>query len=102
MSDDVENRVTAMTGVLRPPGTYFYDPEKKKEGKIVRLPSRFTKKVLVAFVDEDNPDEASNIVWAANLEPEMIEMVNKDGETYLNIKLSLEDVYGNLEDPDED
>lgn len=80
--------------------TSSYRPVKKK--KLVNLPSRFTKKVLVAFVDEENPDNSTNVVWAANLEPDLIEMTNRDGEAYLTITLSLEDVYGNLEDPNED
>lgn len=58
--------------------------------------------MLLAFIDEDNPDDSTNVVWAANLEPDVIEMSNSDGETYLTITLSLEDVYGNLKNPDED
>lgn len=75
---------------------------KKKKKRVVSLPPRFTRKVLLAFIDEDNPDDSTNVVWAANLEPDVIEMSNSDGETYLTITLSLEDVYGNLKNPDED
>lgn len=83
-------------------GPFTAGTAKKVVRKIVRLPSQFTDKVLIAFLDPSVPEE-KNVVWAANLQPERIEIVSEDGEMKLHLTLSLEDVYGNLgEDSDED
>jgi hypothetical protein len=68
---------------------------KSKKNKHVRLPPRFTQKVLLAFVDEDDPDETTNVIWAAHLTPEQIEMRLEDGELRLHIDFSLEDHHDN-------
>lgn len=75
------------------------EDEPKKKRRIVKLPPKFTEKILLAFIDEENPDEETNVIWAANLEPDTIEMTRDEFGTYLNIRLSLEDVYGNESDP---
>lgn len=78
------------------PSTWEPLRTKKVRRKLVRFPSRFTSKVLLAFLDPDSPEE-KNIVWAANLMPENIELVSdSDGSARLHITLSLEDVYDNL------
>ena len=92
------------TAVPGPGGTYWGTspstttvpvPTTTKKSRMVNLPPKFTEKVLVAFIDEENEDDESNVVWAANLHPDLIEMVSEDGQLYLTIKLSMEDVYGN-------
>lgn len=71
------------------------DPAKSKKNRFVRLPPRFTEKVLVAFVDEDDPDAATNVVWAAHLRPAAIELNSETGEMELVIRFSMEDHYDN-------
>lgn len=74
---------------------------KSKRRSTVRLPSRFTEKVLLAFLEEDqSEDEKNDVVWAANLAVERVEMTLENGETKLVVVLSLEDKYGNNPDPD--
>lgn len=82
-------------GVKTPMMGHTDESPSKKKKRMVNLPPRFTEKVLIAFIDEENPDDESNVIWAANLEPDFIEMVHDGEDTYLQIKLSMEDVYGN-------
>lgn len=76
-------------------GGMLYPTESpNKRRKTVPLPSRFTEKILLAFIDENDPDNDTNVLWAAHLKPEFIEMTSEHGETFLKLTLSLEDVYG--------
>jgi hypothetical protein len=71
-----------------------------KRKKAVRLPRRFTSKVLLAFLNEEESDSEKDVEWAANLAVERVEMTLENGETKLVVVLSMEDIYGN--NPEDD
>lgn len=67
--------------------------------KNVDSPPRFTKKILVAFVDENEEDDEKNIVWAKNLKLQHGKITfDEFGNAVLHLELDLKDVYGNEED----
>jgi hypothetical protein len=58
------------------------------------MPSKFTPKVLLAFLEENEGME-DGLVWAAHLLAEHFEMRLEDGEIRLVMEFSLRDHYGN-------
>lgn len=75
-----------------PPATPAAAP--KKKAAQVPLPSKFTEKVLVAFLEErEGMDD--ELVWAAHLLSEHFEMRLEDGEIRLVLEFSLRDHYDN-------
>ncbi len=74
--------------------------KKSSKDRFVRLPSRFTKKMLLAILDEEVEDGEDDVIWAANLMPEEFELRLEDGELKLHISFSLEDHYGNNDTED--
>ena len=81
-----------------------YDPRLSEPSEpryqTVGLPGRFTQKVLIAFIDESNPDDSTNVLWAANLHPEHVEITGDGRKVKLNLTLSMEDIYGNTRNSD--
>ncbi len=69
-------------------------PGKAKGVEQVPLPSKFTPKVLLAFLEENEGME-DGLVWAAHLLAEHFEMRLEDGEIRLVMEFSLRDHYGN-------
>ena len=93
---------TTGTGTTFGPATPAAPAKKSLKDRMVRLPQRFTEKVLLAFLDEDEPDAKKDVVWAANLKVERVEMTLEGGETKLVVVLSMEDHYDNNPKPEED
>lgn len=81
------------SGPFAPGG--FAGPSTSKRERFVRMPGRFTKKVLVGFLDPDEKDPSKDVEWAANLPLIDAEMSMRDGKMELVLTLSLEDIYGN-------
>lgn len=80
-------------------GSIWATPKTAPADKTVDLPKKVTKKVLIAFVDDDGDEDT--IVWAANLELVEVQMeltAEKYDDPTINLKLSLRDVYGNREE----
>jgi hypothetical protein len=79
--------------------TVYHPSAAKKKSLMVDLPKRVTKKVLIAFIDEDEEDPEENIVWAANLLLEDIDIAfDSMGEGRMTLNVLLRDHYGNKED----
>lgn len=62
----------------------------------IDFPRKVTKKVLIAFIDEDEDDEDANVVWAGNLRLKDVDIhIDPDGDdSDVTITLSLKDYYG--------
>lgn len=60
----------------------------------VPMPPKFTPKVLLAFLEENDGME-DGLVWAAHLLAQHFEMRLEDGEIRLVMEFSLRDYYGN-------
>lgn len=75
---------------------------KPKKRPFVRMPSRFTRKVLVGFLDPDEKDPSKDVEWAANLPLVDAEISMRDGKMELVLTLSLEDIYDNNPEESED
>jgi hypothetical protein len=88
---------TSWGGTLTPPPSGAA-AAKRHVGKMVNLPPKFTKKILVAIIDPDEEDEMKNVIWAAQLEPVNWEVRSDGTDGRLFIEFSLEDVHGNLEE----
>lgn len=86
---------TSWGGTLTPPPSSAKKPSSRK---MVNLPPRFTKKVLVAVIDPDEEDEMKNVIWAAQLVPISWEIRADGADGRLVVEFSLEDVHGNLEE----
>lgn len=68
----------------------------KKQPKLVGLPPRFTDKILLAILDQENGDGEDTAIWAAKLKPINVSInFDDDGTGRLAIELSLIDVYKN-------
>lgn len=72
---------------------------KPKKVEQVPMPPKFTEKVLIAFLEEQEGME-DKLVWAAHLLAQHFEMRLEDGEIRLVMEFSLRDHYDN--NPSED
>lgn len=86
-------RTYATGGVIGGPGSWASAKSSKK--RFVRMPPRFTDKVLVGFIDPEEKDPSKDVTWAANLPLIDAEMSMREGKMELVLTLSLEDIYGN-------
>lgn len=66
----------------------------KPAPETVTMPSRFTSKTLLAFLEENEGAE-DELVWAAHLLAKSFEMRSEGGEIILVMEFSLRDYYGN-------